>query len=69
MAERLEGSKVARVKPLPSIGEVIGCLEEAQKELAFNTARNNWWAEVHLRDAANELAKLRRLVGKLPRQA
>ncbi len=55
-------------KPLPTITEIADCLEEARKELARNEPRGNWWAEVHLRDAANELTKLRRLVAKLPRE-
>ena len=56
-------------KPLPSTAAVIGCLEEAQKELAHNDARHNWWADVHLSDAAKELAALRRIDSKLPREA
>lgn len=59
----------ADVKRVPSIADIIECLNEAQKELARSEPRGNWWAEVHLRDAANELAALRRLVAKMPRQA
>lgn len=43
-------------------------MEEAQKELARNTPKANWWAARHLDDAAKELAALRRIVAKLPQE-
>jgi hypothetical protein len=53
---------------LPSTAAIIGCLEEAQKAFAYSTPRNNWWADVHLADAAKELAALRRIVAKLSKE-
>lgn len=53
---------------LPSTSTVVACCEEAQKELARCDERGNWWAKVHLADAAKELAALRRLVDRLPQR-
>jgi hypothetical protein len=56
-------------KPLATSAAVIRLVSEAQEQLAHGTPRSAWWAHAYLADAAKELAALRRLVAKLPREA